>query len=954
MDVDEYPAPVSDNDVPMEALGTPDSSPFKEYHKGGSQTFGLGDTFMDNFHKDEFAQERLHNLYHPFASADEWELASFLSNSDMSMAKIDHYLQLRMTLKNNLSFRTAKDLRSRIESLPKGPNWKSIPWKTTYPTKRPLTLYYRDPIECLQALLSNPLVQDFIHFTPFRLWETADKLMRVFTEWLSGEFSFYISIEDDPDTTQDHYGKDATVLGAVLASDKTQLSRMTGNRQAHPLLITLANIDMDFRMKAVFHAFLLLALVPIPKFLVKNPEIRGMLESRLWHSILDYVLEPLKKTAEIGKMMNDPLGWRRFSYTPLVAYIVDTPEAAMIAGVAGKTSAVTTASYKNFGDSFRHPSRTAEHTIKRLMLLEKTLNPWNLPAYIKRAKLLRLNGVHRPFWRNWLYANPSEFLTPEILHHWIKMFYDHVLKWCIAAVGEEEIDFRFSVLRRHTGMRHFNDGVSKSKQVTMREGRDIMRYIIAVVAEAPRVSKGFLKSISSINAFFYRGQAPRISEAMLGKMDSDLECFHKEKHAILKAGVRRGKKGPIDHWWIPKLESLINVTTSIRASGVPLQWSADVTEHSHITEVKDPATNSNNQGYESQICRYLDRRDKCRNFDLATAMDSAGVDLGVGPIVDDDKDADALLDDALLLLNRSSQLLEKIEPVAQLSTARKKVNYFTSSVSLAEGDQSEVPQPFCTFASADGSTAFHLNRDHVGNRLRVEEAAKKFSLPDLQEALLAFIRRSHDADDRVVIGGRRPANLADGSPDFTFLQVWHHVRMQARSYHDRNQFLVPETINCEPPQAGWPFGRGDPVVVNLDPAHQWPKSGLEGHAVCQLKMVFRVVPRNGFVSPVGTDQFLAYVQRFDIVSQIDPVTQTRGSVPEPTTGMYQVKRARRADGSPMGDIVPLERLRAAVELTPRFGKTANKRLTHATTLDYCEDFWLDHWYTKELFWTLAP
>ncbi|KAJ7889673.1 hypothetical protein B0H13DRAFT_1887943 [Mycena leptocephala] len=133
----------------------------------------------------------------------------------------------------------------------------------------------------------------------------------------------------------------------------------------------------------------------------------------------------------------------------------------------------------------------------------------------------------------------------------------------------------------------------------------------------------------------------------------------------------------------------------------------------------------------------------------------------------------------------------------------------------------------------------------------------------------------------------------------------------------------------------------------------WPKSGLEGHAVCQLKMVFRVVPRNGFVSPVGTDQFLAYVQRFAIVSQIDPVTQTRGSFPEPTTGMYQVKRARRAGGSPMGDIVPLKRLRASVELTPRFGKTANKRLTHAITLNYCGEFWPTHWYTKELFWTLA-
>jgi hypothetical protein len=211
-------------------------------------------------------------------------------------------------------------------------------------------------------------------------------------------------------------------------------------------------------------------------------------------------------------------------------------------------------------------------------------------------------------------------------------------------------------------------------------------------------------------------------------------------------------------------------------------------------------------------------------------MDSAGVDLGVGPSAnDDDADADALLDDdAPLLLNRSSQLLESIEPVARLSTARKKINYFTESVSLAEGTQPNAPQPFRTFASADGSTAFHLTRDHVGCRLRVEEAATKFRIPDLREALLAFIHRPHGIDDQVVIGGRRPANLAKDMPGFTYLQVWHNVRMQARSYHDRNQILVPETVNCGPPHAGWPLGRGDPVIMNLDSARQWPQSGLEG------------------------------------------------------------------------------------------------------------------------------
>ena len=54
---------------------------------------------------------------------------------------------------------------------------------------------------------------------------------------------------------------------------------MMGNRVAHPLLISLADIVMDFRMKASNRAFMLLALLPVPKFIHKNKSIYGVLES---------------------------------------------------------------------------------------------------------------------------------------------------------------------------------------------------------------------------------------------------------------------------------------------------------------------------------------------------------------------------------------------------------------------------------------------------------------------------------------------------------------------------------------------------------------------------------------------------------------------------------------------------------------------------------------------------
>ena len=113
---------------------------------------------------------------------------------------------------------------------------------------------------------------------------------------------------------------------------------MTGDRTAHPLLISLANMKGSYRAKSSHHAFLLLALLPVPKFVTHDRALRGVLENRFLHACLDFILEPLKKAAYWGKMMSDPYGCLRYCFTPLAAYIVDTPEAAMLAGVAGKTS----------------------------------------------------------------------------------------------------------------------------------------------------------------------------------------------------------------------------------------------------------------------------------------------------------------------------------------------------------------------------------------------------------------------------------------------------------------------------------------------------------------------------------------------------------------------------------------------------------------------------------------
>ena len=66
----------------------------KEVFEGSSKTYGKGTTFMAQFDYDRFANERTVNLYYPFASREEWELASSLLCSSLSMHAIDEFLSL--------------------------------------------------------------------------------------------------------------------------------------------------------------------------------------------------------------------------------------------------------------------------------------------------------------------------------------------------------------------------------------------------------------------------------------------------------------------------------------------------------------------------------------------------------------------------------------------------------------------------------------------------------------------------------------------------------------------------------------------------------------------------------------------------------------------------------------------------------------------------------------------
>ncbi|KAF9235101.1 hypothetical protein BU15DRAFT_89705 [Melanogaster broomeanus] len=773
--------------------GSRQGGPITDYFAGASHAYPGGKTFMDAFWEDEYATMRTENIFYPFASRNDWQFASWLVRSGLSMAAIDSLLSLEFIKNLPVSFRTAHQLRTRVELLPSGPRWLGKRINTDLPTKKPARLFYRDAIECLQALFSHLLFEPHLSFVPKRVWTCAARICRIYEDWLSGDRAWDLQ-------AQMPTGSTCSVM-------------------AHPLLISLANIDPDIRSKTSLHAYLLLALLPIPKFIHKTTRMCSLAQDRLFHSCLDLVVKLLKTAATVGVMMNDPL----------------------------ETSAIA------------------------LLKLHLSLS--------QPPRILPQRHCHS-LWMDWPLAEPAYFITPEPLHHFFRFSWDHDTHWCIIAVGPVEIDFRFSLLQTA-------DGISKLKQVT---GRDHHSVQCAV----PR---DFVAAIP-----------PRFTDDTLKAISDALQEFHLHKDAILRAGARMGKNGPINHWEIP----------NIHASGPVMQWSADPTEHAHTIVIKTPARSGNNQDYSLQISCYLDRSNKCTRFDLATYIDTLIVNSP-----DDDEEGSQ---------DEHEPEVEKIVFESYSNPTRRVVDYFSLAEALTSGARPDAPRPYRTFATM--TTAFHIGVKY-SQCLTVDQAAEAYGLSDLCFVLSNFLLRvannlPHNAPSRWSAGS------VDPPPNK--LQIWDKLRIQQRMFHDRTALDAPQTLRIIPPSTQHPHGIFDSVIISSDEQSSWPDGGLEGHDIIQVCLVFRLLHQ---------DSFAAYVQRFNIVCH----PSVSGGL-DPGTRMHLVKRAMRSNGERIGYIIPLTMIKSPIHLIPRFGKEAHSRLTQHNSYELSEEFWVNKYWNKEIFYAL--
>lgn len=512
----------------------------------------------------------------------------------------------------------------------------------------------------------------------------------------------------------------------------------------------------------------------IPKALFEETEHQGALGERLYHICMDLVTERLKKASHHPVYMVDGTGNIRAVRIVLVSHIADYPEQQVISCVTGNESPLSVAGFHGLGDSFAHRRRMGSstlRTIKRLVALHHPSD--DMRAFLSACNEVGLSGVHEPYWRDWKFADPSIFLTPDALHQWHKMFIVHPMKWVRKLMGNKELDKRISALQKWVGRRHFTDGFTHHQQQAGREQRDLERTFIAITNGHPKIKGKVTKALRAYLDFIYIAQYEVQSAESLSELRKALRRFHANKAALVKVGIRNTKriKG---HFKIPKLELMQHVARLIKLSGSAPQHSTEFPERCHMTMSKVPYRSTNRKEYGEQMCRFLDRQEKLEWFSFFLDWMQTRRDRDAG----------------LLRKVIADRRLERLRTTLQSRQSLPKNHFRASSSSVM----------------TNGTTAIILTRKPSMKNASPHRVAELYKLDDLHRHLIDYAT---------------PFQLAStqGGIEMGGLDVWDHLRLQLRATQTE-ELLQAAHVSARPPSGDFTYGHCNFVLVRNRPESQ--------------------------------------------------------------------------------------------------------------------------------------
>ncbi|KAI5985083.1 hypothetical protein EDD15DRAFT_2374582 [Pisolithus albus] len=394
----------------------------------------------------------------------------------------------------------------------------------------------------------------------------------------------------------------ATIAPVILASDKTQLSRFRGDKSAWPVYLTIGNISKDLRGQVSSHATILLGYIPVGHFDIFSEKVRPIARYRLFHHCMTSILAALVTAGKSGTYMtcaDSTIHWI------LAAYVADYPEQCLVACCMENRCPLCKVEPNSRERNLRGQKRDMEESLNLLIRHEDEPTT----ALKQDMKTIGLRPVYPPFWVDLPHSDIFQAFTPDLLHQLHKgIFKEHLVKWCVAIIGNEEIDARFKCMTTHHGLRHFKNGISSVTQWTGKEHKEMEKIFLGLVAGGadPRL----VRAVRAVTDFIFYSSLRSHMTRTLEALQKALDDFHADKEIFIELGGRQAT-----HFNIPKVHSMQHYVELISRFGSADGFNTESPERLHIDYAKEAYRASNKKDFIAQMTVWLRRQESIDRFD---------------------------------------------------------------------------------------------------------------------------------------------------------------------------------------------------------------------------------------------------------------------------------------------------------------------------------------------------
>ncbi|KAG1886054.1 hypothetical protein F4604DRAFT_1877992 [Suillus subluteus] len=404
-----------------------------------------------------------------------------------------------------------------------------------------------NPVEYIKDLIGNPLFKDYMVYTHACTYMDSAGLHQVIDNMWTAYWWY-----------------------------KTCLLQFQGNKSAYPVYLSIDNIAKEKQQQMSARATVLISYLPAGKLDCFTHDERSLTGYQLFHHCMSLLLQPLIAGEDGVKMMCTDLSIHQV-YLILAAYVENHCPKCVVAA-------------DERGDLLTLPMQNPA-LMKELLEKRKTgHHPAKFDDYI-------LWTVYTPFWANLPHSDIFLAFTPNLLHQLHKgIFKDHLVKWCLDIVGEEEMNARFKMMPDYPSLWHFKKGILSVKQWTGTEHKEMQQVFLALLASS--VPSQVLVVVQAILDFsYYAHLQVHIAESLNG-LESALAIFHANKDVLQELDVH-------EHFNIPKLHQLSHYVQSILLFGATDGFNSKLPEQLHINFAKEVYCASNKHDYKEQMALWL-------------------------------------------------------------------------------------------------------------------------------------------------------------------------------------------------------------------------------------------------------------------------------------------------------------------------------------------------------------